>query len=167
MNQMSWHMLNQFAAWIGARLPSEAEWEYAARNQGQEQRFPWGEERSCDYALFTECSEEFLPVCSRPEGNTTQDICDMIGSLWEWTQDEYYSDYHNAPNDGSGRCDGPCPTNSMSDNYSSEATQARVMRGGALFSSHPTPTVYYRITSRDTSRNRLRGGRLVRDLHFP
>ena len=95
-----------YCDWVLGRLPSEAEWEYAARSGGREQRYPWGdEEPTCALAVIDEggvgCgTQRAAPVCSRPEGNSAQGLCDLAGNLWEWTADRWHGSYHGAPGDG-------------------------------------------------------------------
>jgi formylglycine-generating enzyme required for sulfatase activity len=105
---VDWGQAKAFSEWVGGRLPTEAEWEYAARGAGRDQKYPWGdEEPTCERAVFgdhqgTGCGRGATwPVCSKPGGNTTQGLCDMAGSLWEWTQDWYHESYDHAPSDGS------------------------------------------------------------------
>lgn len=70
---VTWDQAKAFSEWAGGRLPSEAEWEYAARSAGKTRKDPWGnEDATCD-----------KPVCSRPAGNTEQGLCDMAGDVWE------------------------------------------------------------------------------------
>ena len=111
VNCVDWYQSVQYCEWIGGRLPSESEWEYAARSQGKDITYPWGEEDvSCEYAIISEsssasgygCSEGITwPVCSIEKGNTQQGLCDMSGNVYEVVQDSYHATYDGAPNDGS------------------------------------------------------------------
>ena len=162
---MSWHMLNRFATWVGARLITEAEWEYTARNQGTVENYPWGDQISCDYALYANCASSYAPVCSRPIGNTAQGVCDMVGGIFEWVQDEYYATYEGAPNDGSGWCTNECPLNTDSETYSATDGTSRIIRGAGLFSGRsPHPSYRYRYGPFQSAGLWDIGGRLARDL---
>jgi len=106
INCLDWTHASAFASWAGGRLPSEAEWEYAARSGGKAQQYPWGEEAAtCRRAIMDDggsgCGEDRTwPVCSKPEGLSTQGVCDLAGNVWEWTQDAIHDDYTGAPADG-------------------------------------------------------------------
>ena len=108
VNCVTWGQANQYAKFKGARLPSESEWEYAATSGGKNQKYPWGdEEATCDRAVMygadgNGCGTNgTMPVCSKPAGNTEQDLCDMAGNVWQWVQDKYQNSYKGAPADGS------------------------------------------------------------------
>lgn len=102
---VNWNQAKQFSNWTGGRLPSEAEWEYAARSGGKEWKYPWGSgEPSCTRAVIVGCGNSAArPICSKPDGNTKQGLCDMGGNVWQWTEDLYYDSYNGAPIDGSAR----------------------------------------------------------------
>jgi formylglycine-generating enzyme required for sulfatase activity len=117
---VDWNQAKAFSEWVGGRLPSEAEWEYAARSGGKEQRYPWGdEEATCERAVMEYgCGRKATwPVCSKPTGNTKQGLCDMAGNVMEWVQDWYHRPYAGAPTDGSA--------------WENPTGDARVARGGA------------------------------------
>ena len=107
LNCLDWSQAHEFCTWAGGRLPSEAEWEYAARSGGKDRAFPWGDDpATCDLVVMHDGSygcgtSHTWPVCSIPAGNTEQGLCDMAGNVWEWVQDCWHENYSGAPEDGS------------------------------------------------------------------
>ncbi len=127
MNCVSWEQARTFSKWAGGDLPTESQWEYAMRSQGQKENYPWGAQSpSCVYANMGDkgdaCGDRLSKeVCSMQKGNTQQGLCDMMGNVWEWVRDEFHQQYDNAPIDGSAWC---------SESNCSEPAQ-RTFRGGA------------------------------------
>lgn len=104
MNCLDWYAASDVCAWSGGRLPSETEWEFAARSRGKDHEFPWGNEPfSCSNAVHHSCGSIARPAtaCSRPDGNTEQGLCDMAGNAFEWVQDWFRDTYDEHPTDGS------------------------------------------------------------------
>jgi len=99
---VDWSQADAFAKWVGGSLPSEAQWEYAARGAGKDTKYPWGNEAvTCERANLAECAlGKTAPVCSKPAGSTPQGICDLAGNSSEWVQDWYHDSYKGAPEDG-------------------------------------------------------------------
>jgi formylglycine-generating enzyme required for sulfatase activity len=104
MNCVSYDDASAFAWWVGAKLPSEAQWAYAARNGVLETRFPWGDEpTTCSHAHGEGCapSGQSQSVCLTPDGENEWGICDLMGNLSEWTADDLHMNFEGAPTDGS------------------------------------------------------------------
>lgn len=103
---VTWTQAHTYCAWIDARLPSESEWEFAARSRGLEVVYPRGDtDATCVYAVMYDAkyggTDDVWVVCSKEwTGNTEQDLCDMAGNVSEWVQDWYHTTYHGAPADG-------------------------------------------------------------------
>ena len=106
VNCVDWNQATTYAKWVGGRLPTEAEWEYAARSGGRNQKYPWGNQTAtCSYAVMSEggngCGRDSTwSVCSKTAGNTAQGLCDMAGNVWEWVQDAWHNNYSGAPSNG-------------------------------------------------------------------
>ena len=126
VNHVNWMQLRDFGLWVNADLPTEAQWEFAARSRGQDITYPWGNTiPDCTYADFNhngnQCNGTGMSaVCLYTAGNTTEGLCDLAGNGWEWVLDEYVDNYNEAPVDGRARCS----------RLDCSGENSRVLRGG-------------------------------------
>ena len=90
---MTWYGAAAYCEWAGRRLPTEAEWEKAARGENAS-IYPWGDaEISCSLAQYDECKPYSLDVGSLPLGASVYGALDMSGNVWEWVSDKYLDSY--------------------------------------------------------------------------
>ena len=102
---VSWHDAQDYAQWLSLvtgkafRLPSEAQWEYAARGGDDQHAYPWGQQADSRRANYDGKVGKTTAVGAYPANGFG--LHDMHGNVWEWCQDTYHEDYQGAPTDGS------------------------------------------------------------------
>jgi formylglycine-generating enzyme required for sulfatase activity len=140
--QVSWDDASAYARWAGKRLPTEAEWEYAARGGLEDKRFVWGDEFRPGGKYMANTFQGHFPDRSEPEDGYERrspvrafppngyGLYDMAGNVWEWTSDWYRADYF-ARMVGSGVVKdpkGPSDSFDPADPYAAK----RVIKGGSF-----------------------------------
>jgi formylglycine-generating enzyme required for sulfatase activity len=114
--RVSWRQANAYVAWLthktgkSYRLPTEAEWEYAARG-GTTTAFWWGDDAGVDHTVCDDCGSEWdgkgtAPVQSFPANPFG--LFDMLGQVFQWSADCWNPNYDGAPDDGSAWLSGDC-----------------------------------------------------------
>ena len=158
VGSVDWNDANRYAKWLSKetgknyRLPSEAEWEYAAL-ANKLTIFPWGDDISNNKANCFDCGSRWDSVGVAPVGSFSANgfgLYDIIGNITEWTADCTNTSYKGAPTDGSAWLRGDCG--------------ARMVRGGAF--NTPSGDIYIKHRQSFSVDSRLDsvGIRLVRDL---
>jgi formylglycine-generating enzyme required for sulfatase activity len=122
---VSWVDAHAYVSWLAKktgkpyRLLTEAEYEYATR-AGTQTAYPWGDAIRKDNANCAGCGSQWNGKETAPVGSFAANgfgLYDMVGNVWEWTQDCYHGSYNGAPTDGSAWTSGDC--------------YLRVLRGGS------------------------------------
>lgn len=166
---VTWLDARAFTQWlteitgIAFRLPSEAEWEYAAR-AGEDAQYSFGEEVTalCEYAnvagsettigwrteACTDGYETTAPVGSFKPNDF--DLYDMQGNVWEWVQDCWFRHHKRAPDDSAPREKSRC--------------KERVQRGGSWFYGADEARVSYRTSGKEEEKSVTTGFRVAHDL---
>ena len=158
---VSWHDAQDFIGWLnkkegtrGYRLPSEAEWEYAAR-AGTTTRYSWGNVIGRNRANCDGCGSRWDNKRPAPVGSFAANgfgLFDMHGNVWEWVADCYHESYKGAPTDGSAWTTGCEP-------------DSAVVRGGSWIDFPWALRAAFRYGYRPSLRLNFLGFRLVQDLN--
>jgi len=140
VTEVSWYGAMAYAAWAGKRLPTEAEWEYAARGGLRGATYPWGNASAdATRANFNRNVGDTTAVGFYPPNG--YGLYDMAGNVWEWCLDEWDLDFY-AVSPARNPLSGAQSLQWLLDNYIS-VKSLRVVRGGSFY----TDAQYVRVVS--------------------
>jgi formylglycine-generating enzyme required for sulfatase activity len=158
VHNLSWEDVGQYVAWLSMtsgytyRLPSEAEWEFAARG-GTSTRYWWGDNTGMALANCADCGgqqNEYGPEPVDALPPNPFGLYDILGGVAQWTADCWFPNYKGAPSDASPR--------------QAKFCEKRVLRGGSFRAPHDEITVTYRGNYDAPVRYLVNGFRVARDL---
>jgi formylglycine-generating enzyme required for sulfatase activity/class 3 adenylate cyclase len=154
VGNVSWSDAKQYVAWLAQttgkpyRLPSEAEWEYAARG-GTQTRYWWGDQFQPGMVNCKNCSD--IPAIDQPVkvGSFKPNpfgLYDMGGAVDQWVEDCWHKNYQGAPADGSARVENDCPSHVIrSGSWRKDSAYARSANRGSYDTNVRYPTHGFRV----------------------
>jgi formylglycine-generating enzyme required for sulfatase activity/class 3 adenylate cyclase len=154
VTNVSWSDAKQYVAWLAEttrkpyRLPSEAEWEYAARG-GTQTKFWWGDQFQPGMVNCKNCSD--IPAIDQPVkvGSFKPNpfgLFDMGGAVDQWVEDCWHRNYQGAPADGSAWAENECPSHVIrSGSWRKDSAYARTANRGSYDTNVRYPTHGFRV----------------------